>query len=140
MSEPGKANDNPPQEVILAVRSAMLRGVVARFMRATSGVELDRARRSKINADLIRGGLDGNGRFRNMSVALSRIDDKLSSAGVQFDEVITAGDVSAPEGRISINLAAKGPDSFSPIPIRNTALAVHWTSLPVGYEVVAYLG
>lgn len=109
--------------------------------RAASTRKMDSATRAKANADLARNGLDGNGRFSKVGQGLSRAFDVLAKYGIEPDETLNANGFMGPEGRRSIHLAFSNPaDSFSPVNIPNTMLAITWAEVNPGrFEMVAYL-
>lgn len=90
--------------------------------------------------DLIRAGMDGNTRFRSPGQAIAQAASVLGKHGLEWGEVIQSFRLTQPKGRMSIDIARQTDDPFSPIDIRNSALAFHWTTLETGIEVVAYLG
>lgn len=116
------------------------RRVVARFV-AAAAARLSPKVRSAGNMDLIRAGLDGNGRFKSPGEALGRASEVLAKHGMEWGEVINAFSLRPPQGNLNIDLALSNPtDPFSPMDISNSVLAVQWYQLDSGqYEVVAYL-
>jgi hypothetical protein len=114
--------------------------VANRFL-AAKDARLDRRVMSRVNASLIRAGLDGNTRFRTPSEALARANKVLSDYGLEWDEVINSFQLKQPKGRMNIYLALSNQDDpFSPTSVGNTALAFFWDTLEKGIEAVAYLG
>lgn len=105
-----------------------------------SGALLPGPTRQRINAALIRVGMDGNERFRSPGAALARINTVLGNFKIEWDEVINSFALSQPKGRVMIDLAFQTEDPFSPVSIENTALAFHWDTMPTGIEVIAYVG
>jgi len=101
---------------------------------------LSSSARQKINAELIRAGMDGNKMFRRTGEALQKISEVLDDNGIEWDEILSGGQFNKPKGRASIDLASQGDDPFSPVSIQNTSLAFHWDTLDLGVEVVAYIG
>lgn len=137
-------------EVDEAVQSAFgggrMRTSVDRLARRwlQAGIEngrLDNSVRQQANRDLIRSGLDGNGRFQKIGQALNVAFKVLEKYGIEPDEVLSADRHRAPSGTWPIDLAFSNPeDSFSPVSIRNSVLHLSWTQMDNGmYEVVAYL-
>ncbi len=115
--------------------------LAARWIQA--GIEngrLDRSVRQQANKDLIRKGLNGNGRFTKIGLALGVAFRVLTEYGIDPDEVLSAGRHRAEAGTWPIRLAFSNPeDSFSPVSIKNSVLHFAWTKLGDRYEVVAYL-
>jgi len=137
MADSDRTSDN-----ILAVFSAKVaaRHLEARVSRDGAS-ELSPNARRRVNSSLEKIGMDGNRRFRTPGQALSLIGEKLRDFMIEFAEPITASDVAAPKGRLSLAIATINPMSpEGPVLIRNSALAFHWTTLEDGVEVVAYLG
>ncbi len=85
--------------------------VANRFL-AAKDARLDRRVMSRVNASLIRAGLDGNTRFRTPSEALARANKVLSDYGLEWDEVINSFQLKQPVGDMS--------DSFRLYQIRTT--------------------
>jgi len=117
-------------------RRVALRSITA----ANEGSVLSGSQRQKINMALIRAGLDGNKRFRSAGAALSAIAGVLDDNGVEWGEALSDSSLRQAKGRISIELASKTDDAFSPVQIRNTTLSFHWDTFDSGVEAVAYLG
>lgn len=109
--------------------------------RAATSKKLDAATRSKANAALERNGLDGNGRFAKVGEGLSRAFTVLAQFGIEPDETLNAHGFMGPQGRRTIHLAFSNPeDSFSPVSITNSMLAITWQELRPGrFEMLAYL-
>jgi hypothetical protein len=125
----------PSSKTVSPARVAARRDAALAVGSAISG-----AIRTKINAALIRSGMDGNGRFRSTGEALSKINRVLEVFRIEWDEVLQSFLLNQPSGRMNISLASQTDDHFSPVSIRSTSLAFHWTTLESGIEVVAYLG
>ena len=121
------------------VLETLSRRVATRYA-ASSESALANPIRQKVNADLIRAGMDGNQRFRSAGTALAVISKVLGKYAIEWDEVLNSFQFSQEKGRASIDLAFQTDDPFTPVSIRNTALAFHWDTLETGVEVVAYLG
>jgi len=113
---------------------------VANRYAASSNSSISNQVKQKVNAELIRAGMDGNRRFRSASAALSVISDVLGKNSIEWDEVLNGFLFNQDNGRTSINLAFQTEDSFSPVSIQNSSLAFHWDTLESGVEVIAYLG
>lgn len=97
--------------------------------------------RSEANDDLIQAGMDGNGRFKSVGLALSMACKVLEKYNIEPNQVFSAWEFKKPKGISSIELAFSNPgDPFSPMPIINSNLYFSWYELmPDKYEVVAYL-
>lgn len=123
------------------VRYSAVDRLTTRWIQA--GIEtgkLDRSVRQQANRDLIRKGLDGNGRFTKIGQALGVAFRVLGAYGIDPDEVLSADRHRAEAGTWPIRLAFSNPeDSFSPVSIKNSVLHFAWTKLGDRYEVVAYL-
>jgi len=115
--------------------------VAIRHMAATAvGSKLPTRDRQKINAALIRAGMDGNTRFQSPGMGLAKINEVLQVFGVEWGETINSWALNQPKGKLSVDLASQTSDPFSPVQIENTALAFHWDTLESGVEIIAYLG
>ena len=121
------------------VLEALSRRVATRYA-ASAESTISNPIRQKVNADLVRAGMDGNQRFRSAGTALAVISKVLGKYAIEWDEVLNSFGLSQEKGRASIDLAFQTDDPFTPVSIRNTALAFHWDTLESGVEVVAYLG
>lgn len=110
---------------------------------AVSGdIRLEKPLQQKINVKLSRVGLDGNGRYRSIGMALSAASTVLEDFGIEPDDVFSANRFREDTGHTSFYLAfSNAEDAFSPVgPISNSMLAIQWTKLDEGrYEVIAYL-
>ncbi len=96
--------------------------------------------RLEANERLVEVGMDGNGRFRSVGLALSRAFKVLEDYSIEPNQVFSAWEFKKPKGVASIELAFSTEDPFSPMPINNTNLYFSWYELmPDKYEVVAYL-
>lgn len=97
--------------------------------------------RQKINGDLSRHGLDGNIRFRSVGEGLARIGSVLSQYGIEWDDTMNSHLFMGNEGRRTLDIAfTNQEDSFSPIPISNSMVALSWYKTETDkYEVTAYL-
>lgn len=109
--------------------------------RAGRGRTLDRGTRQRVNKDLTRVGLDGNGRFRKPGLGVSAAWPVLSKYGIEPGEILHADRFRQPSGQFSIDIAFSNPeDSFSPEQISNSMLVIQYTELRDSvYEVLAYL-
>jgi hypothetical protein len=109
---------------------------------ASASVKLDSKTRADINHDLIRAGLDGNGRFKAPGYAHGVAGDVLEKYGYEFAGILSGWDTREDAKVLSLDIAKKTPDDpFSPVPVSNTALYFSYTKLADRrYEVVAYLG
>ena len=110
---------------------------------ATRGERLDSGVRRKINADLVRRGMDGNGRFRKIGEALGVISEVIGKHGLEPDTVFSADYFRRDDGQQSFDLAFSNPsDPFSPVPVSNSMLVIQWhkfVDTTGNYEIVAYL-
>lgn len=108
---------------------------------AAASVKLDNTTRQKVNAALMKKGLDGNLAFQRIGQALNVIAGVLGDAGLEQAEVFSASRFMADDGRANFDIALSNPtDSFSPTPIANSMLAITWHKHESGrYEVIAYL-
>lgn len=102
---------------------------------------LDSKTRSLLNAELVRQGLDGNGRFSSPEDGFSRAWDILASQGIEMDEVISSFRFITESDRFTVDLAFSNPeDPFSPVPIKNAMLVFSFTKLSkYAYDVLAYV-
>lgn len=116
-----------------------LANIVARVV--TAGRKLDRRTQQKVNQDLIKSGLDGNGRFKRIGEALNTIAKVLDKNGLQQDDVFSADLFRDNKGHRTFAIAYANPDDpFSPETVDNSLLVVQWYELQPGmYEVVSYL-
>lgn len=122
--------------------SGIAQRVLARHLEAAGrGVKLAPALRRKISVDFKKHGLDGNGRFEKASKGLSEAVVVLGANGIELDDIIDSHTLLRPSGRATAHLAMiNQEDSFSPIPIDNSMLALSWTEVNPGcFEVLAYL-
>jgi hypothetical protein len=100
--------------------------------------KLDAGTRRKGNDALVKHGLDGNGRFRNVADAMNHAWMAIGPLGLEPGNSVpyTGGK----SGTFSQDLRwTNKEDSFSPVDISNSVLYVQWAKLESGYEVVAYL-
>lgn len=109
--------------------------------RRNPAAKLDKQDRAMINESLVRAGLDGNGRFRSVGMALSAASDVLDDYGLEPDEVLSAWKFSGPSGHTQIRVAESNRnDPFSPVPVENSVLAFSWHQLAEGrWEAIAYM-
>jgi hypothetical protein len=107
----------------------------------TAGRKLDRGTQQKVNKDLIKAGLDGNGRFKRIGEALNAIAKVLDKHGLQQDDVFSADLFRDNKGQRTFAIAYSNPDDpFSPETVDNSLLVVQWYELQPGMlEVVSYL-
>lgn len=97
--------------------------------------------REKANAALEKAGFDGNGRFKTIGQANSKLADVLSNFGLQLADVMSA-DRFREDSRVqNFGLEFVNPqDSFSPIAFDDSMVHYSYTKLsPDRVEVVAYL-
>lgn len=124
------------------VANVLARYFIANTVRtAAAGVRLDNSTRQKVNADLMKKGLDGNLAFQRIGQALNVIAEVLQDAGLEQAEVFSASRFMGDDGRANFDIALSNPtDAFSPTDITNSMLAVTWHKHDSGrYEVIAYL-
>lgn len=116
-------------------------GYAFRGVKRNPEAKLDKQDRAMINESLVRAGLDGNGRFRSVGMALSAASDVLDDYGLEPDEVLSAWKFSGPSGHTQIRVAESNRnDPFSPVPIENSVLAFSWHQLAEGrWEAIAYM-
>lgn len=118
----------------------MAQDVAATYLFASSA-RLDRKLRRAINADFIKRGLDGNGRFRKPEEGYSLAVDIMARHGLELDTVVSSHLFKGPSGQISAEVAfSNEEDPFSPQSITNSVLHLQFTELrPGAFEVVAYM-
>lgn len=112
--------------------------------KALASERLDRGLRMKINADLERYGLDGNGRFRSPQEGYSRAAEVMQRHGVTVDGLVSSHLFTPrPSGtvRSDIEFISTSDDPFMPgTPISNSILYLQYHEVSEGrFEVVAYL-
>lgn len=131
------------RQVIATLLSASrpdLANVVARVV--TAGRKLDRKTQQKVNQDLIRAGLDGNGRFRRIGEAIGAITKVLGRHGLEEDDVFNADLFRDDSGRRTFAIAYSNPDDpFSPESVGNSLLVIQWHRFEETdqLEVISYL-
>jgi hypothetical protein len=139
------SDEAPAHKQVVAALSTLDAGAVERSLemlrKANAAGKLDAGLRQRINAELARAGLDGNGRFEKPDRGWALIWDLLGRHGIEMAEAIHGGRFAQPEGRITVDVAFINPqDSFSPVPIGNTMVVMSWHELaPHRFEVLAYL-
>ena len=108
---------------------------------ANPEAKLGKADREAINELLVRAGLDGNGRFRSVGMALSAASGVLGDYGLEPDEVLSAWKFRGPSGNTQVRVAQSNlNDPFSPMPIENSVLAFSWYQHGEGkVEALAYM-
>jgi len=108
---------------------------------ANPEAKLDKRDRAAISKSLVRAGLDGNGRFRSVGMALSAASGVLGDHGLEPDEVLSAWKFQGQSGSTQIRVARINPnDPFSPMPVKNSALAFSWHQHGEGkWEALAYM-
>ena len=104
-------------------------------------IRLDKKLRAKVNAELEKAGLDGNGRFEKPGLALAMVGNVLARNVLEFDEITNAHTLQPDDGRTSIDLALSNPeDPYSPTSISDVMLAFSWHKLQeYRYEAIAYI-
>ena len=111
----------------------------------TAGRKLDAKTRQQANRDLIKAGLDGNGRFKRIGEALNAIARVLERHGIEQDDVFSADRFRAPKGHQTFAIAfSNRDDPFSPETVDNSMLVIQWYRYDgrLGedlFEVLAYL-
>ena len=96
--------------------------------------------RQKVNAELSSAGMDGNGRFRSASYALSAISRVLDNNDIEWGQVLDSFQFGREKGTAFIYLASQTKDPFSPVDIENLGLHFSWETLrEEKVEVIAYL-
>jgi len=123
--------------------AAAIERVANGFLRmAMQPGNLDRKTKTQANRQLIKAGLDGNGRYRKPAQAYSKALDVLAGFGIELDEIVSSHLFQArPSGTLNVRLAFSNPeDPFSPVSIRNSVLHLQFTELRKDhFEAVAYL-
>jgi len=139
----GKAQRHPKHKQDLRDRAGALADAYLASKQADmANGRLDRTTRSKINKALVRGGLDGNGRFRKPEQAYSKAIDILGDFGIELDTVVSSHLFQArPSGTLNVDVAfTNEADRFSPVSIVNSTLYLQFTELREGaFETVAYM-
>ena len=99
------------------------------------------AMRAKVNAALLKAGLDGNGRFAKAERGYAKALDVLQRFGIELGEVVNAGRFRRDADTLNVDISFSNPDdAFSPADITNSMLAIQYTKLRSNsFEVVAYL-
>lgn len=112
------------------------------FRMASHPDKLDASLRRKINSQLSRAGLDGNGRWDRPEGGYVKALDVLSEFGIELGEVVSSHLFRRSSGTLNIEIAFTNPsDPFSPTQIRNSMLSLTYTEVGDGgrYETLAYL-
>jgi hypothetical protein len=131
------------RQVIAALLKAArpdLANVVAHVV--TAERKLDRTTQQKVNKELIKAGLDGNGRFRKIGEAIAAIAKVFGRHGLEEDDVFNADLFRGNDGRRTFGIAySNADDPFSPEAIGNSMLVIQWHLFEETgqYEVIAYL-
>lgn len=97
--------------------------------------------RHRINEDMARAGLDGNGNFRGPGHGVATAFDVLHPYGISVQTMVSGHDVATKNGRITIPVGYPVADMFMPpIEIVNSVLVMTWHQRESGnYEIVAYM-
>jgi len=97
--------------------------------------------REKANDALEKAGFDGNGRFRTVGQANSKLAEVLSNFGIQIGDVMSADRFREDSRTQNFNLElVNEDDSFSPVAFDDSTVHYSYTKLsPDRVEVVAYL-
>jgi len=99
------------------------------------------ADREKINEELVRRGLDGNGRFEKPGYAHAVAGEVLERHGYELTDHLSGWHTSREQNTLNLSVSRKTSDPFSPVTVENTALFFQYAKMPGGkYEVVSYLG
>lgn len=102
--------------------------------------KLDPTMRRTINKALRRKGFDGNSRFRTVSHALGQIAGVFNDQGIEVDEPLTADRFRAATGSTSFHVAFSNvAEPMAPRRIQNSMIALQWTELHSGFEIIAYM-
>lgn len=102
---------------------------------------LDSKMRKKVNADLVKAGFDGNGRFFRPDKSTVKMSEILSKYGMSIETIITPYTMWGDKGSKNLDIVFDHPtDPFRNIQITNSTLYVTWQMLGDDkYEVLAYL-
>lgn len=97
--------------------------------------------RRQANQALIRKGFGGKARFTKIGQALNVAFKVLGDFGIEPDTTLNADLFRGDNGHRGLDIAWSNPeDSFSPMSIQNSMLALQWTKMDNGqYEIIAYL-
>jgi len=106
--------------------------------------------RKKINDEMRKEGLDGNGRFKKIDHGISKINEILADHGLELDEITSSDRFREDKGREEFKIARKKhKDPHSPIEIKNSIIVFTWhlmSEKPVTdtvkdkiYEILAYI-
>jgi hypothetical protein len=111
-----------------------------------AAARLDTGAKKKINRDLEQAGFSGRKRFRKMGDAVTAAMKVLNKHGLEQDEVLSTDLFRSHNrdgvkgGRAHIQTAFSDKEQgFSPTSITNSGLAMSWTELDGGVEVIAYM-
>jgi len=111
-----------------------------RFSLKTGSARLIPSLRQKINAELVREGFGGRGRWRKPDRGYAKALEVLSKFDIELDEVVSPHLFRGPQGRVIVDLAFSNPeDPFSPESISNSVLRLDFTDVGNGYEIIGYL-
>lgn len=106
----------------------------------TGSARLIPSLRQKINAELVREGFGGRGRWRRPDRGYAKALEVLSKFDIELDEVVSPHLFRGPQGRVNVDIAFSNPeDPFSPEPISNSVLRLDFTDVGNGYEIIGYL-
>ena len=101
-----------------------------------------RKTQQKVNQDLTKAGLDGNGRFRRIGEAIGAIAKVLGRHGLEEDDVFNVDLFRGNDGRRTFAIAYSNPDDpFSPESVGNSMLVIQWHRFEETdqLEVISYL-
>jgi hypothetical protein len=130
-----------PKEVVERVEDK-IGNINVNASAVTADAKLATSLKSKINKDLIKAGLDGNGRFRKVGEAINVASGVLQKHGLEEDDVFSADRFRGDSGTANFHMAfTNTEDPFSPEPITNSMLAVQWHFFAETsrYEVLMYM-
>lgn len=118
-----------------------LRYLGSRIRQAKRGVKLDQRVKTKIIRAFNKAGLDGNGRFRKPQQGYSKAVDILGDFDIEIDDIPSSHLFNRDEGSLTVHVAFTNPkDSFSPVPIDNSMLAItYYKRARDNFEVLAYM-
>ena len=122
--------------------SAKLGFEIVRPSVRTGLANLSQKLREKINAQMRKKGLDGNGRYRKPEIGYMRAVEIMQDNGIELDEVVSSFQFTdRPRGTVKAMIAfSNDRDVFSPVPISNSMLFLQFYELRKDtFEVVAYL-
>ena len=119
------------------VEQWMARRVVAR----KTFMKLDRKLKQRVNADMRKAGLDGNGRFRKPQQGYSKAVEMMQRWNLEIDGTAHSHLFNQDSGQVTVDIAMTNTgDRFSPFPIVNSMLVIQFHKLENDrFEVLGYL-